>query len=138
MNAERFAKMKADAVFINTSRGGNVDEMALADALKNDVIGGAAIDAFADEPLPKDSPLRGLGDKISMSAHMVASNLHSGLGPGYKWATQAVLEALSGTVPNNVFNPEVIEKWKERFGGRKALPSNRSVEAHPGFGPPDP
>ena len=54
MNSERFAKMKPDAVFINTSRGGNVDEDALANALKNDVIGGAAIDAFADEPLPAD------------------------------------------------------------------------------------
>ena len=138
MNSERFAKMKPDAVFINTSRGGNVDEGALANALKNDVIGGAAIDAFADEPLPADSPLRSLGDKISMSAHMVASNLHSGLGPGYKWATQAVLEALSGKVPNNVFNPDAIEQWKERFGGRKALPSNKEVESHPGYGPTDP
>ena len=69
---------------------------------------------------------------------MVASNLHSGLGPGYKWATQAVLEALSGEVPNNVFNPDAIEQWKERFGGRKALPSNKEVESHPGYGPTDP
>ena len=81
---------------------------------------------------------RMIGDKISMSAHMVASNLNSGLGPGYKWATQAVLEALSGKVPNNVFNPEVIEKWNERFGNRKALPSNQELEEHPGFGPIDP
>jgi phosphoglycerate dehydrogenase-like enzyme len=138
MNAERFAKMKPDAIFINTSRGGNVDEAALADALKNDVIGGAAIDAFADEPLPADSPLRDLGDKISMSAHMVSSNLNSGLGPGYKWATQAVLKALNGEVPNNVFNPEVIEKWKERFGGRRAIRVNEPVEDHPGYGPVDP
>ena len=138
MNAERFAKMKPDALFINTSRGGNVDEGALAEALKENVIGGAAIDAFADEPLSMDSPLRDVGDKISMSAHMVASNMESGLGPGYQWATQAVLEALNGTVPNNVFNPEVIEKWKERFGGVRSLPSNREVEPHPGFGPTDP
>ena len=93
---------------------------------------------FTDEPLPIDSPLRSLGDKISMSAHMVASNLHSGLGPGYKWATQSVLEALSGRVPNNVFNPEAIEQWKERFGDRKALPSNKELKSHPGFGPVDP
>ena len=138
MNAERFAKMKPSAIFINTSRGGNVDEAALAGALANDVIAGAAIDAFADEPLPPESPLRQLGDKISMSAHMVSSNLRSGLGPGYKWATQAVLKALNGEVPNNVFNPEAIEKWQERFGGRRALLVNEDVPDHPGYGPPDP
>lgn len=138
MNAGRFAKMKPTAIFINTSRGANVDEAALADALKNDVIAGAAIDAFADEPLLPESPLRDLGDKIAMSPHMVSSNLNSGLGPGYKWATQAVLKALDGEVPNNVFNPEVIGKWKERFGGRRALLVNEDVPDHPGYGPPDP
>jgi len=136
MNAERFAKMKPDAVFINTSRGANVDEAALADALANDVIGGAAIDAFADEPLAKDSPMRALGDKVTLSAHMVSSNQSSGLGPGYKWATQAVLKALSGEVPNNVFNPEVIDRWLERFGGKRALTVNEPVPDHPGYGPP--
>ena len=57
MNAERFAQMKPTAIFVNTSRGGNVDEAAMAQALKDDVIAYAAIDAFADEPLPADSPL---------------------------------------------------------------------------------
>jgi len=136
MNAERFAKMKPDAVFINTSRGANVDEAALADALAKDVIAGAAIDAFQDEPLPKNSPLLKLGDKITMSAHMVSSNVGSGIGPGYRWATQAVLKALSGEVPNNVFNPEVIERWLERFGGKRALTVNEPVPDHPGYGPP--
>ena len=138
MNAERFAKMKKTAVFVNTSRGGNVDEQALADALKNDVIAFAAIDAFKDEPLLADSPLRALGDKIMMSPHMVSSNNASGLGPGYKWATDAVLQALGGRVPNNVFNPEVIERWKERFGDRTALTVNTPVPDHPGYGPPNP
>ena len=45
MNAERFAKMKPTAIFVNTSRGGNVDEDALAAALKSDTIAFAAIDA---------------------------------------------------------------------------------------------
>ncbi|MEE8333737.1 MAG: NAD(P)-dependent oxidoreductase [Alphaproteobacteria bacterium] len=136
MNAGKFAKMKPDAVFINTSRGANVDETALAEALDKDVIAGAAIDAFQDEPISTDSPLRGLGDKITLSAHMVSSNVGSGIGPGYRWATQAVLKALSGEVPNNVFNPEVIERWKERFEGKKALTVNEPVVDHPGYGPP--
>lgn len=121
MNVENFAKMKPNAIFINTSRGANVDEDALADALERDVIAGAAIDAFRDEPIQPDSPLLKLGDKISMSGHMVSWNENSSLGPGYEWATNAVLQALNGDVPNNVFNPEVIERWKERFGGRKAI-----------------
>ena len=125
MNAERFAKMKPTAIFVNTSRGGNVDEDALAAALKN-------------EPLLADSPLRTLGDKIMMSPHMVSSNSASGLGPGYKWATDAVIQALAGQVPNNVFNPEVIERWKERFGDRSVLTVNEPPPDHPGYGPPNP
>ena len=138
MNAQRFAKMKPTAIFVNTSRGGNVDEDALAAALKNEVIAFAAIDAFKDEPLLADSALRTLGDKIMMSPHMVSSNQASGLGPGYRWATDAVLQALGGQVPNNVFNPEVIDRWKERFGDRSVLTVNEPVPDHPGYGPPDP
>lgn len=138
MNAERFAQMKPTAIFVNTSRGANVDEAALAQALQNDVIAFAAIDAFKDEPLAQDSPLRSLGDKIMMSPHMVSSNNASGLGPGYKWATDAVIQALGGQVPNNVFNPEVIDRWKERFGDRSALTVNTPVPDHPGYGPPNP
>lgn len=57
MNAEQLAKMKPDAFLINVSRGALVDETALADALSSRKIAGAALDVFADEPLPKDSPL---------------------------------------------------------------------------------
>ena len=138
MGAEQFGKMKPDAIFVNTSRGGNVDEQALAEALRNEVIAGASVDVFRDEPLPADSPLRNLGDKITLSPHMVSSNKDSGLGPGYRWATNAILQALGGEVPNNVFNPEVIERWKQRFGGRTAIPANEPIPDHPGYGPLDP
>jgi phosphoglycerate dehydrogenase-like enzyme len=138
MNAERFGKMKPTALFVNTSRGANVDENALADALENETIAGAAIDAFADEPIDEKSRLKRLGDKIILSPHMVSSNQESGLGPGYDWATNSVLQALAGEVPNNVFNPEVIERWKERFGGTTVIQSNEPVPSHPGYGPPNP
>ena len=50
INAERLAMMKPNALLVNTSRGGVVDEEALADALDRGVIAGAALDVMAAEP----------------------------------------------------------------------------------------
>lgn len=60
INRETLALMKSSAYLINTCRGPVVDESALAQALKTGSIAGAALDVFEDEPLPQDSPLRGL------------------------------------------------------------------------------
>lgn len=51
MNTEAFGKMKKGAFFINTSRGGVVDENALLEALKSDQLSGAAIDVLTKEPM---------------------------------------------------------------------------------------
>jgi len=56
VDAKIFAAMKPSAFFINLARGGVVDEDALVRALKNWKIAGAALDVFAQEPLPEDSP----------------------------------------------------------------------------------
>jgi D-3-phosphoglycerate dehydrogenase / 2-oxoglutarate reductase len=118
MLAEReIAMMKPGAIVINTARGQVIDEAALARAVAAGHIGGAAIDAFAEEPLPGDSPLRNLGDKVLLSPHAASFNDGGELKPGIAWATRSVLAALSGNVPDNVYNTEVIARWKERFGG---------------------
>ena len=63
-DAARLATMKAGAVLINTARGGIVDEAALAALLRSGALGGAALDAFAQEPLPAGSPLAGCPNLI--------------------------------------------------------------------------
>ena len=57
IDRSRIGLMKESAVLINIARGGIVDEKALADALKNEKIAGAALDVFAEEPLPESSEL---------------------------------------------------------------------------------
>ena len=57
INAARLAAMKKDSFLINVGRGAQIDENALADALRNRRLAGAALDVFEHEPLPPDSPL---------------------------------------------------------------------------------
>ena len=57
LNASRLALMKSNAVLINTARGGLIDEVVLAAMLRQGRLGGAALDVFEQEPLPKNSHL---------------------------------------------------------------------------------
>lgn len=68
INAKSLAKMKPAAVLINTARGPLVDEPALIAALRSSQIGGAALDVFEFEPLPKDSPLLKM-DNVMLAPH---------------------------------------------------------------------
>ena len=60
--------MKPTAYLINTSRAGVLDKDALVEALQNRTIGGAAIDVFWEEPVPKDDVLLTL-DNLTMTPH---------------------------------------------------------------------
>lgn len=58
IDASAIARMKDDAVLINTARGGIVDDRAVCDALKDNRLGGAALDVFETEPVPADNFFR--------------------------------------------------------------------------------
>ena len=64
MNAEAFGKMKDGSVFINTSRGPVVDEIALRDALLSDKLMGAGLDVLVKEPMEENCPLFGIKNCI--------------------------------------------------------------------------
>jgi D-3-phosphoglycerate dehydrogenase len=65
MNAASFAQMRPGSFLINTARGGLVDERALAAALRDGPLAGAALDTFEQEPPLPDSPLWGLKNLVA-------------------------------------------------------------------------
>lgn len=72
LNAARLRGMKPGAFLINAARGGLVDEEALLQLLDEGHLAGAALDTFATEPLPKDSPLRD-HPRLVLTPHLGAS-----------------------------------------------------------------
>lgn len=73
INADALALMKPTAYLVNTARTDLVDEEALAGALSDHRIGGAAIDVYADEPLAEDHPYLSL-DNITLTSHLAGTS----------------------------------------------------------------
>lgn len=75
INEKTLRMMKPTAYLINNSRGPVVDELAVARALKENWIAGAALDVFAKEPLPADSPLRdaAIEDRCRLYPHFASA-----------------------------------------------------------------
>lgn len=76
---DALARMKQTAFVVNASRGGVVDEAALAKALHNGDIAGAALDVYEDEPLAADSPLRDAPNLV-LTPHLGASTAEAQVG----------------------------------------------------------
>ena len=68
----RLSQMKKSAILINTGRGGIVNEKDLARALDENIIAGAGIDVFENEPIDKDNPLLNINnkEKIALTPHI--------------------------------------------------------------------
>ncbi|MEE9577959.1 MAG: NAD(P)-dependent oxidoreductase, partial [Gemmatimonadota bacterium] len=70
------ARMKPAAILVNAARGGIVDERALAAALEQRKLGGAALDVYETEPFPGEHPLRGAPNLV-MTPHLGAATLEA-------------------------------------------------------------
>lgn len=77
IGADELAILPAGSVLVNVSRGGLVDEEALAEALCSGQLGGAALDVFESEPLAADSPLRD-APNLTLSPHIAWYSSQSG------------------------------------------------------------
>ncbi|MBC9953530.1 C-terminal binding protein [Leucobacter sp. cx-42] len=88
------ARMRRGSVIVNVSRGGLVDEVALAEALINGHIAGAGIDTFAQEPLDAEHPLRNAPNTI-LTPH-IAWRSNRSTGALQEGAVDRVRRALTG------------------------------------------
>lgn len=91
INREAFSKMKPGSLLINVSRGALVDPVALHEAISQEIIGGAGLDVFEPEVLPKDSPLHELKNVI-LTSHTAWYSRHSVL----DCRTQAIKKLIAG------------------------------------------
>ena len=90
-----------------------VDDAALIEALREGRIGGAALDVFATQPLPPDHPYFGF-DNVIVTPHMAGITEESMMRMGVGAAEEAI-RVLSGDLPVNLRNPEVVEHYRRRF-----------------------
>ena len=72
LSAERIAKCKKNAIIINTARGAVADEKALADAIKEERLGGLGVDVYSQEPFTEDHPFTEIldYDNVCFTPHM--------------------------------------------------------------------
>lgn len=95
---EELSAMKPAAILINVARGGIVDEQALAEALDNDTIAGAALDVFSSEPL-RESPLYRLRDPYKLLAS-----------PHNAWSSAEAIDRLVECIAENIRSSETLRK----------------------------
>ncbi len=111
---DAFARMKTGVRLVNCARGGLVDENALLEAIENGTVAAAALDVFATEPLPYDSPLLN-NPKIITTPHLGASTTEAQEGVAFTVAEQMRDYLLSGELRNAVNAPSMAAKELEAF-----------------------
>lgn len=105
IGAAQLARMKPGALLVNVARGGVVDEAALAEALREGRLGGAAVDVFEHEP-PHDSPLLGAPNTV-LTPHLGASTEEAQAKVAEE-VVQQVIDLLAGRSARYVVNAPLV------------------------------
>jgi D-3-phosphoglycerate dehydrogenase len=111
--ADAFRTMKRGAIFITTARGGIHDEIALAEALENGHLIGAAVDVWDREPPPLNHPLLRLDNVIA--TYHTAGVTHEARRTMASFAAEQIVSVLRGDRPPRLVNPAVWPKYMDRF-----------------------
>lgn len=106
IGAAELRRMRRGARLLNVARGGIIDEAALAEAVKDGHIAGAAMDVFTKEPLPADSPLLGVPE-IVLTPHLGASTTEAQVLVATDVADQ-IVHYLAGGGPRYAVNLPVL------------------------------
>jgi phosphoglycerate dehydrogenase-like enzyme len=108
----QLARMRPDAILINTARGGLVDEEALLEALTDGTIAGAGLDVFAEEPPPADR-FRDLRNVV-LTPHLAGLSDRSRQAMT-RLAAESVVDLLAGRRPRGTINPIDWHTWHEAY-----------------------
>jgi D-3-phosphoglycerate dehydrogenase len=104
--------MKPTALLLNTARGELVDEAAVARAVDERWIAGAAVDAFALEPLPAQHPYRTAdAERLILTPHNIGHS-EAGRRANLRLALEQILAVGRGEPPAHTINPEAIPRWR--------------------------
>jgi glyoxylate reductase len=107
-DAGAFGRMKQGAIFVNTARGGVVDQSALREALESGHLAAAGIDVTTPEPLPPDDPLLGAPNLV-VTPHL-GSATESTRARMAELAVDGLLAGLAGRRPEHLVNAEAWER----------------------------
>jgi len=115
LGVNEIRKMKRGAYIVNTARGGVIDEAALAEALNDGHIAGAALDVFENERLEAESPLRRVDPRrLILTPHIIGHDRNVEE-PGFRLAVKTIASILAGNTPETVVNRAAIDRWRARF-----------------------
>ncbi|MET4104040.1 MAG: 2-hydroxyacid dehydrogenase [Roseovarius sp.] len=105
--------MKPDAILINTSRGGLIDEAALARVMTEGHLAGAGLDVTETEPMPADHPLREI-DRVVLTPHILGHTVDL-----YSVMPEVLVEnatrIMQGKLPKYTRNPEIQKTWQDKL-----------------------
>jgi len=124
---QEMAKMKAGSLLITTSRGGVVDEDALASALQSGHLGGAGVDVWSEEPPPLDHPLLKF-DQVIATPH-IAGSTQQGYEAVAVSAAEQIVAAFGGQRPPRILNPEVWPAFRKRLSDSQAKKAQKQKTA---------